>query len=69
MVVKALLDRASDLDPASGDDMRFGDASGAGQENRNVARMAVPLPRSARLAARGQAPRCRHSPLTYCIAR
>lgn len=43
MVVKALLDRASDLDPASGDDMRFGDASGAGQENRNVPRMAVLL--------------------------
>jgi acetyl-CoA acetyltransferase family protein len=39
-VVKALLDRAAELDPARIDDVLFGDANGAGEDNRNVARMA-----------------------------
>jgi acetyl-CoA acyltransferase len=39
-VVKALLDRAPDLDPARVDDVVFGDANQAGEDNRNVARMA-----------------------------
>ena len=42
-VVRALLDRASDLDPARIDDVVFGDANAAGEDNRNVARMAVLL--------------------------
>jgi acetyl-CoA acetyltransferase family protein len=41
--VRALLDRAPQLDPASIDDVLFGDANGAGEDNRNVARMAVLL--------------------------
>jgi acetyl-CoA acetyltransferase family protein len=41
--VRALLDRAPELDPASIDDVLFGDANGAGEDNRNVARMAVLL--------------------------
>jgi acetyl-CoA acetyltransferase family protein len=41
--VRALLDRAPDLDPARIDDVLFGDANGAGEDNRNVARMAVLL--------------------------
>jgi acetyl-CoA acetyltransferase family protein len=39
-VVKALLERAPDLDPAQVDDVLFGDANQAGEDNRNVARMA-----------------------------
>ena len=41
--VRALLDRAPELDPAQIDDVLFGDANGAGEDNRNVARMAVLL--------------------------
>jgi acetyl-CoA acetyltransferase family protein len=39
-VVRALLDRAPALDPARVDDVLFGDANQAGEDNRNVARMA-----------------------------
>ena len=39
-VVRALLDRSPDLDPARVDDVLFGDANQAGEDNRNVARMA-----------------------------
>jgi acetyl-CoA acyltransferase len=42
-VVRAALERSSQLDPASIDDVYFGDANGAGEDNRNVARMAVLL--------------------------
>jgi acetyl-CoA acetyltransferase family protein len=42
-VVKALLERSPDLDPATIDDVLMGNANGAGEENRNVARMAVLL--------------------------
>jgi acetyl-CoA acetyltransferase family protein len=42
-VVRSLLDRAPDLDPALIDDVIFGDANGAGEDNRNVARMAALL--------------------------
>ncbi|MBE2316719.1 thiolase family protein [Solirubrobacter sp. CPCC 204708] len=41
-VVTALLER-TDLDPARLDDVMFGNANGAGEDNRNVARMAVLL--------------------------
>ncbi len=39
-VVRALLDRSPALDPARVDDVLFGDANQAGEDNRNVARMA-----------------------------
>jgi acetyl-CoA acetyltransferase family protein len=39
-VVKVLLGRLPGLDPARVDDVLFGDANGAGEDNRNVARMA-----------------------------
>ena len=39
-VVRGLLDRAPELDPARVDDVLFGDANQAGEDNRNVARMA-----------------------------
>ncbi len=39
-VVRALLDRAPQLDSARVDDVLFGDANQAGEDNRNVARMA-----------------------------
>jgi acetyl-CoA acetyltransferase family protein len=39
-VIRALLDRAPELDPARIDDVMFGDANGAGEDNRDVARMA-----------------------------
>jgi len=39
-VVRALLDRAPDLDPERVDEVMFGDANQAGEDNRNVARMA-----------------------------
>jgi acetyl-CoA acetyltransferase family protein len=42
-VVRSLLDRSPALDPALIDDVIFGDANGAGEDNRNVARMAVLL--------------------------
>ncbi|HTC69381.1 MAG TPA: thiolase family protein [Acidothermaceae bacterium] len=42
-VVRAVLDRSPGLDPALIDDVIFGDANGAGEDNRNVARMAVLL--------------------------
>jgi acetyl-CoA acetyltransferase len=42
-VVRALLDRSPELDPALIDDVMFGNANGAGEENRDVARMAVLL--------------------------
>ncbi|MEV6396047.1 thiolase family protein [Streptomyces sp. NPDC051907] len=42
-VLKGLVDRTPDLDPARIDDVFFGDANGAGEDNRDVARMAVLL--------------------------
>ncbi|MCU1544974.1 MAG: 3-oxoadipyl-CoA thiolase [Homoserinimonas sp.] len=42
-VVKSLVERQPGLDPESIDDVVFGNANGAGEENRNVARMAVLL--------------------------
>ncbi|MFD8555693.1 thiolase family protein [Streptosporangium canum] len=42
-VVRALADRSPDLDPATVDDVFFGAANGAGEDNRDVARMAVLL--------------------------
>ncbi|WP_033023557.1 thiolase family protein, partial [Streptomyces rimosus] len=42
-VVRALVERTPDLDPGRIDDVVFGDANGAGEDNRNVARMAVLL--------------------------
>jgi acetyl-CoA acetyltransferase family protein len=41
--VRALLERSPDLDPSRIDDVLLGDANGAGEDNRNVARMAVLL--------------------------
>ncbi|WP_262700729.1 MULTISPECIES: thiolase family protein [Streptomyces] len=42
-VLRSLIDRSPDLDPARVDDVFFGNANGAGEENRDVARMAVLL--------------------------
>ncbi len=42
-VLSALLERSPSLDPADIDEVVFGNANGAGEENRNVARMAVLL--------------------------
>ncbi len=42
-VVRSVVDRAPALDPARIDDVLLGDANGAGEDNRNVARMAVLL--------------------------
>ncbi|WP_432144798.1 thiolase family protein [Streptomyces sp. bgisy084] len=42
-VVRCLLGRTPDLDPARIGDVFFGNANGAGEDNRNVARMAVLL--------------------------
>ncbi|MEU9607343.1 acetyl-CoA C-acyltransferase [Streptomyces sp. NPDC048057] len=42
-VLGALVSRTPDLDPARIDDVHFGNANGAGEENRDVARMAVLL--------------------------
>ncbi|WP_461029258.1 thiolase family protein, partial [Streptomyces sparsus] len=42
-VVRSLVERSPDLDPARIDDVVLGNANGAGEENRNVARMAVLL--------------------------
>ncbi len=41
--VKGLLERHPDLDPETIEEVYFGDANGAGEDNRNVARMAVLL--------------------------
>jgi acetyl-CoA acetyltransferase family protein len=43
VVVRALLERAPRFDPAKIDEVYFGDANGAGEDNRNVARMAALL--------------------------
>ncbi|MER6567541.1 thiolase family protein [Streptomyces sp. NPDC001093] len=42
-VLRALLDRSPDLDPGRIDDVLLGNANGAGEENRDVARMAALL--------------------------
>src|SRR5947208_17091622 len=42
-VVAALVERSPGLDPERIDDVYFGSANGAGEENRDVARMAVLL--------------------------
>ncbi|MFD7445753.1 thiolase family protein [Streptomyces sp. NPDC059909] len=42
-VLRALVDRSPNLDPASIGDVLFGNANGAGEDNRDVARMAVLL--------------------------
>ncbi len=42
-MLRSLLTRTPELDPARIDDVLFGNANGAGEENRNVARMAVLL--------------------------
>jgi 3-oxoadipyl-CoA thiolase len=42
-VVRGVLDRNPTIDPASIDDVVLGDANGAGEDNRNVARMAALL--------------------------
>jgi acetyl-CoA acetyltransferase family protein len=42
-VVSAILERSPGLDPERIEDVTFGNANGAGEENRNVARMAVLL--------------------------
>lgn len=42
-VLRSLMARSPGLDPARVDDVVFGDANGAGEDNRNVARMAVLL--------------------------
>jgi acetyl-CoA acetyltransferase family protein len=42
-VVRTLVERSPQLDPTMIDDVIFGNANGAGEENRNVARMAVLL--------------------------
>jgi acetyl-CoA acetyltransferase family protein len=42
-VLKSLVDRTPELDPARIGDVLFGNANGAGEENRDVARMAVLL--------------------------
>jgi acetyl-CoA acyltransferase len=41
--IRALLERAPGLDPARIDDVLFGNANGAGEDNRDVARMAALL--------------------------
>ena len=42
-VVRGLVDRVPEVEPELIDDVWFGDANGAGEDNRNVARMAVLL--------------------------
>jgi acetyl-CoA acetyltransferase len=42
-VVRALVERAEGLDPATVDDVHFGNGNGAGEENRNVGRMVALL--------------------------
>ena len=41
--VKSIVARNQNLDPVDIDEVYFGDANGAGEDNRNVARMAVLL--------------------------
>ncbi len=41
--VRSLVERSPDLDPARVDDVLLGDANGAGEDNRNVGRMAALL--------------------------
>lgn len=43
IIIKALLNRHPQLDPGAIDEIVFGNANGAGEENRNVARMAALL--------------------------
>ena len=43
LVVKTMVERAPGLDPQAIDEVVFGNANGAGEENRNVARMATLL--------------------------
>lgn len=43
LVVHTLVERAPELDPATIDEVYLGNANGAGEENRNVARMATLL--------------------------
>lgn len=43
VVIKALVERNPKIDPAKIDGVTFGNGNGAGEENRNVARMAVLL--------------------------
>jgi len=40
LVVRAIVERSPDLDPARVDEIVLGNANGAGEGNRNVARMA-----------------------------
>jgi len=42
-IVKSLVERSPNVDPADIEDVYFGDANGAGEDNRDVARMAVLL--------------------------
>jgi acetyl-CoA acyltransferase len=42
-VVRGLVERVQEIDPVEIDDVYFGDANAAGEDNRNVARMAVLL--------------------------
>ena len=42
-IITALLDRAPELDPAAIDEVVWGNANGAGEDNRNVGRMAALL--------------------------
>ncbi len=43
LVLKTIVERAPQLDPADIDDVLYGDANAAGEDNRDVARMAVLL--------------------------
>ncbi len=43
LVLKAIVERSPNLDPAQIDDVIYGDANAAGEDNRDVARMAVLL--------------------------
>lgn len=67
-VLRGLLDRSPALDPGLIGDVLFGNSNGAGEENRDVARMAVllaacpsrsPEPPSTGCAARGWRPSSR----------
>ena len=42
-VLRSLVDRSGDLDPTRIDDVLLGNANGAGEDNRDVARMAALL--------------------------
>jgi acetyl-CoA acetyltransferase len=55
----ALLERVPALDPASIDDVILGDANASGEDNRDVARMAVLLATAS--AARASRPRSRRT--------